>query len=41
MPIEAARGGAATMYPEYQQRMEQLPIPPAKSPADSPAAGGR
>jgi hypothetical protein len=28
IPIEAARGGAETMYPEYLLRLETLPIPP-------------
>ena len=28
IPMEAARGGAETIYPEYQQRLEKLPIPP-------------
>jgi hypothetical protein len=27
LPVEAARGGVATMYPEYQQRLKTLPIP--------------
>jgi hypothetical protein len=33
MPIESARGGAETMYPEYEIKMATLPIPP-------PRAGG-
>jgi hypothetical protein len=27
IPLEAARGGAETIYPEYLQRLETLPIP--------------
>jgi hypothetical protein len=27
-PVEAVRGGAETMYPEYQQKLEAMPIPP-------------
>jgi hypothetical protein len=30
LPAEAARGGAATMYPEYQQRMKELYVRPAR-----------
>jgi hypothetical protein len=26
--VEATRGGAETMYPEYQQRIEKMPAPP-------------
>jgi len=29
IPVEAARGGADTMYPEYQARLAQMPAPPA------------
>lgn len=28
IPLEAARGGADTIRPEYQQRLEHLPVPP-------------
>ena len=28
IPVEAAAGGAATMYPEYQERLRTLPRPP-------------
>lgn len=28
IPVEAANGGAATMYPEYQERLRTLPRPP-------------
>lgn len=28
IPIEATRGGAETIYPEYQQRLLTLPMPP-------------
>ena len=27
IPVEAAMGGAATMYPEYRKRLAQLPQP--------------
>lgn len=30
IPIEATRGGAETMYPEYQDKLEKMPIPKAK-----------
>jgi hypothetical protein len=33
MPLPAARGGAETMYPEYQKKLEAMPVPPR------PAAG--
>ena len=32
VPIEAARGGAQTMYPEYRTRLATLPIPPRRTP---------
>ena len=28
IPVEATRGGAETMYPEYQERIEKMPAPP-------------
>jgi hypothetical protein len=28
IPVEAARGGAETMYPEYQEKMAKMPPPP-------------
>jgi hypothetical protein len=28
IPLEAARGGADTMYPEYQEKMAAMPPPP-------------
>jgi hypothetical protein len=28
IPVEAARGGAETTYPEYQERLAKLPPPP-------------
>src|SRR6202142_2544315 len=31
IPIEAARGGAETMYPEYGAKMKSMPVPPATS----------
>ena len=36
IPVEATRGGAATMYPEYQEVLKKLPKPP---PLPRPAAG--
>jgi hypothetical protein len=30
VPFEAARGGAETMYPEYQKKLKQMTIPRAK-----------
>jgi hypothetical protein len=39
MPPEAARGGAETMYPEYQQKLEHLPISPGPSPGGSARDG--
>ncbi len=37
IPVEATRGGAETMYPEYMQKLATLPPPPA--PPAKPAAG--
>ena len=31
LPLEATRGGAETMYPEYVQKIKNLPPPPAKA----------
>jgi hypothetical protein len=28
IPIEASRGGAETMYPEYQLKLAKMPAPP-------------
>jgi hypothetical protein len=28
IPVEAARGGAETMYPEYQEKLAKMPAPP-------------
>ena len=28
IPVEAVRGGAETMYPEYQEKMAKMPAPP-------------
>jgi len=39
IPIEAVRGGAETMYPEYQLKMERLPAPPAQQAAGGPTGG--
>jgi hypothetical protein len=30
IPFEATRGGAETMYPEYQKKLRQMVIPEAK-----------
>jgi len=29
LPVEPTRGGAATMYPEYMQKVKTMPIAPA------------
>ena len=34
IPVEAARGGAQTMYPEYQQKLAEMPAPPKLSVKD-------
>jgi hypothetical protein len=34
IPVEAARGGAQTMYPEYQDKLEKMPAPPKLSVKD-------
>jgi hypothetical protein len=39
IPLEATRGGAETMYPEYQKKMATLPVPP-KAPKTAEAAAG-
>jgi hypothetical protein len=36
LPVEATMGGAATMYPEYQEVLKKLPKPP---PLPPPAPG--
>jgi hypothetical protein len=33
IPIEGVRGGAETLYPEYQERLLSLPVPTAAKPA--------
>jgi hypothetical protein len=38
LPVEATRGGAETMYPDYLQKMRTLPLPPPAAPS---RAGGR
>jgi len=38
VPYEAVRGGAATMYPEYQKKLEKMPVPP-KLASDSSEKG--
>lgn len=37
IPIDATRGGAETMYPDFRARMKAMPVPTAPPPA--PAAG--
>jgi hypothetical protein len=37
VPMEAVRGGANTIYPEYQERLRSLPVPPA----DVPKSGAK
>lgn len=37
LPVEATRGGAATMYPDFIERLKTLP----PAPVPQPAAGGR
>jgi hypothetical protein len=32
LPVEPTRGGARTMYPEYIQKVKEMPIPPAPRP---------
>ena len=39
IPVEATRGGAQTMYPEFMQKMRTMPPPPPK-PAPAPARPG-
>jgi hypothetical protein len=36
VPIEATRGGAETMYPEYKEKVAKMPIPPPM-PKSNPA----
>ena len=31
LPVEAIKGGAATMYPEYREKLKTLPVPKASS----------
>ena len=35
LPLEAVRGGAETMYPEYARRIPTLPVPTARPAAAS------
>jgi hypothetical protein len=30
IPVEAIKGGARTMYPEYREKLKRLPVPPSK-----------
>jgi hypothetical protein len=42
MPIAAARGGAETMYPEYQEKLQRMPVPPQKRKTpDQPSSRSR
>jgi hypothetical protein len=34
VPVEAAKGGAETTYPEYQMKLKTLPRPPKPAPAE-------
>jgi len=38
IPIEATRGGAETMYPEYQEKLARMPIPKPKESAAKASA---
>jgi hypothetical protein len=37
IPVEATRGGAETMYPEYMQKLATLPLPPPPPAKPAPA----
>ena len=39
IPIEAARGGAATMYPEYRTKLRAMPVPTAPPAAPAQRRG--
>jgi len=41
IPVEAVRGGADTMYPEYMQKLATLPPPPPPSPAKPKSDAGK
>jgi hypothetical protein len=36
--MEATRGGAETMYPEFQKKLATMPVPP-KNESESPEKG--
>jgi len=38
IPVEATRGGAETMYPDYMEKLRAMPLPP---PLPAPKAGAR
>ena len=38
IPVEATRGGAETMYPDYMEKLRAMPLPP---PLPAPTAGAR
>ena len=38
IPVEATRGGAETMYPDYMEKLKTMPLPPKLPP---PAAGAQ
>jgi hypothetical protein len=33
IPVDATRGGAETMYPDFRVKMRSMPLPPAPPPA--------
>ena len=42
IPIEATRGGAETMYPEYQEKMAKMPVlPKPKESAEKQSSGNK
>jgi hypothetical protein len=41
MPHEATRGGAETMYPEYQKKLATMPVTPVTKTAQTPAKGAQ
>jgi hypothetical protein len=41
VPVEATRGGAATMYPDYIEKLKTMPIPPPLAPVQPAARRGQ
>jgi hypothetical protein len=39
IPVEATRGGAETMYPDFRIKMRSMPVPPAPAPAATQRRG--